>query len=119
MEWVNAGHPSGYVLAADGSLKAELASQTVPLGILPDLGIDHAEGLQLDRGDLILLLTDGITERGEGEARGFGSEGALAELRQLRHRPAAEIARGLVDAVLDFTDEPQADDVTLIVVRVG
>ena len=119
LEWVNAGHPSGYVLAADGSLKAELESQTVPLGILPELGIDHPEGIDLERGDLILLLTDGVTERGEQDAQGFGPEGALAKLRELRDRPAAEIASGLVDAVQNFSEEPQADDVTLIVVRVG
>jgi sigma-B regulation protein RsbU (phosphoserine phosphatase) len=119
LEWVNAGHPSGYVLAADGSVKAELKSQTVPLGILPELGIGRPDSVELDRGDLILLLTDGVTERGEEEARGFGPEGALRVLRELRNRPAAEIAGGLVDAVLEFSDEPPADDVTVIVVRVG
>jgi serine phosphatase RsbU (regulator of sigma subunit) len=119
LEWVNAGHPSGYVLAADGSMKAELASQTVPLGILPELGVDHPDCVQLEKGDLILLVTDGVTERGEQDELAFGPEGALAVLRELRDRPAAEIARGLIDAVRDFSTEPQADDVTLIVVKVG
>jgi stage II sporulation SpoE-like protein len=60
LSYVNAGHPSGYLLR-DGIVTAALASAGPPLGLLP--GATYATAsVELIPGDLGVLVTDGITE---------------------------------------------------------
>ncbi len=60
--YANAGHPPGYVLRQDGSIRSILSSTGVPLGIIDDADFPEAAAVALEPGDLVLLLTDGIIE---------------------------------------------------------
>jgi sigma-B regulation protein RsbU (phosphoserine phosphatase) len=60
LAYVNAGHPSGYLLR-DGTVTAALESGGQPLGLLP--GATYAAAhVELIAGDVGVLVTDGITE---------------------------------------------------------
>jgi serine phosphatase RsbU (regulator of sigma subunit) len=63
LAYVNAGHPSGYLLR-DGSAGA-LPSGGPPLGLLPETRY-ASTGVDLRPGDVGVLVTDGITEALEG-----------------------------------------------------
>ena len=117
--YASAGHPTGYVLAADGQIKHLLKRTAVPLGLNPHAQFKGAIDVPLQSGDLILLLTDGIEEACAADETFFGVERLLNVVRQNRERPAKEILDALYHAVREFSQPaPQLDDVTAIVIKV-
>lgn len=59
MAYVNAGHPPGYVLRAGDAIPLE--SSSLPLGLLPDATYTETV-LALEPADVVVILTDGVTE---------------------------------------------------------
>ena len=118
-QYVNAGHPPGYVLGPDGGVRIHLAANTAAVGI------DRAEErlapgrIVLAPGEWILLLTDGILEAQAKDGEEFGEERVLELARTARTRSAAEIIRALLDTAQRFGDphSPRQDDMTAIVVK--
>ncbi len=94
----------------------------VPVGILDDYTYREAT-LELERGDLLLFYTDGITEAmapqdGSEMTPLFGEERLDALLVGLRQAAAAECLRRIRDAVEAFSaGEPIADDQTMVALR--
>ena len=119
LSYVSAGHPPGYLLAPDGSVRLELRRTGVPLGLRPNTEYRSAPAVTLQPGELVLLLTDGIEEAmGPGEEL-FGTERMLAVLRANRERSAAQMVDALYLAVREFgRGTEQQDDVTCIVMKV-
>jgi PAS domain S-box-containing protein len=116
--YLNAGHPSGYLLDAGGRKKACLESQVVPLGILPDTLFPTARCVAMEPGDLLLLVTDGILEAKRADGAMFAEKRMLDIARTHRHRSAAEIIDALHRAVLDFSDNGKmVDDATAVVLK--
>ena len=118
VSYVNAGHPAAYVMDRDGRLKARL-ERTGPL-----LSIDRAASfplgtsVQLEPGDVLLLLTDGVLEAHDREGEEFGEERLLDVLRRTRREPAAAITQAIYDEVLTFRGQPRLeDDVTLVAIQ--
>jgi sigma-B regulation protein RsbU (phosphoserine phosphatase) len=101
-------------------LKLVLESTGIPLGIIGSATYDSHLGIALEPGDLVVLLTDGITEAEHPSGDFFGAERALEIVRDRRHEPAREIVQHLYQATRDFAQNPiQADDVTVVVFKVG
>ena len=119
LTYVSAGHPPGYLLAPDGSVRTELRRTGVPLGMRANTEYRPGAPLQLQPGEIALLLTDGIEEAmGPGEEM-FGTDRMLAVLRANRDQPAAKIVDALYLAVREFCKgTEQQDDVTVIVLKV-
>jgi serine phosphatase RsbU (regulator of sigma subunit) len=119
LNYINAGHPSGYVLTARGDVKAELESTAMPLGIMPDTDFSKGPQIDLQPGDLIFLYTDGVIEAIAPDETLFGIDRALDILRRRRNASANEIVQALYRAVGDFMQRPGLeDDVTTIVIKV-
>ena len=119
VRWANAGHVPGYILDGKGRIKTTLASTGVVLGLFPDAAYATREGPPLERGDLLVLFTDGVTEAEAPDGTMCGAEWALDVVRAHAHRSSAEILEALCDAVRGFAESrPQQDDVTAIVCRV-
>jgi sigma-B regulation protein RsbU (phosphoserine phosphatase) len=119
IRWANAGHVPGYVIDRAGRVKTELGSTGMVLGLFPDaeFGVEH--GPALERGDLLVLFTDGVTEAEAPDGTMFGAEWALDVVRAHAHRSSADILEALCDAVRGFAENrPQQDDVTAIVCRI-
>jgi sigma-B regulation protein RsbU (phosphoserine phosphatase) len=117
-EYSSAGHPTGYVIDASGAVKAGMESTGIPLGIRPDARFPRSETIDIDSGDVILLLTDGVFEAESPAEEYFGIERVLDNVRKNRSKPVCEIVRGLYDAVLGFAQrERLADDATLVVAK--
>src|SRR5205807_2036715 len=57
--YAGAGHWPGYVLDAQGEVRALLPSTAIPLGLDPAGDIASEPALTLEPGDLVLMLTDG------------------------------------------------------------
>jgi serine phosphatase RsbU (regulator of sigma subunit) len=92
--YANAGHPPAVILSTDGSLRA-LSVGGPPLGLLPDAHYDE-ERVTLRSGDLVVLVSDGITEA--IDASGNEIPAALgAELRRLPEITPGRACRALLE----------------------
>jgi sigma-B regulation protein RsbU (phosphoserine phosphatase) len=120
LSYANAGHTAGYVLDACGEIKQTLNRRRPPLGLTAATSYAENEPIDLESGDLVLLLTDGVEEAEALDGSVFGAERALAAVREVRHRSAAEVIETLRAALLAFAQgQAQKDDLTVIVAKVG
>jgi PAS domain S-box-containing protein len=119
LAYASAGHPTGYVLDGRGQTKLTLPRTGVPLGMRSDTQYTSTSERQLERGDLLLLVTDGIEESASPEEQIFGAERILEVIRQNQAKAAREIVESLYQGARAFAkDNPQTDDATAIVVKV-
>ncbi len=120
LAYVNAGHPTGYVLDASGNIRARMNSTHLPLGILPGVNYSATGPIALEPGDTVLLLTDGFAESRSSDGTVFGTERVLEFVRANLHTGARQIADALCQAVREFSQRKTLrDDMTVIVVKVG
>ena len=120
LEYVNAGHVPGFLVKPSGSVGHLLASTGPPLGMFPDHDYSPSTMIDLEQGDTITLLTDGITEAARADDEEFGEGRVVEFLRGHFDEPAADIVRGLYDAARTFSgDGPQTDDIAAVVCRVN
>lgn len=119
--YANAGHVSGYLLRNSGEVGHVLASLSLPLGFFPDAQYTASEVVPLRSGEIVALLTDGITEMAApGEADFFGARRTLDYIAAHRQASAQQIVEGLYQAALTFAQEqPQQDDVSLVVCKLN
>ena len=115
----SAGHSPGYVLDEQGEVKAKLKRTGMALGVMPDAQYEVAEPLRLAKGDLMLLLTDGLEETANPEGELFGSKRIIEEVQSNRDKSAAEIVGALFASLAVFSGgAEQEDDYTMIVAKV-
>jgi phosphoserine phosphatase RsbU/P len=118
IQYANAGHPTGYVLDRTGALKARLPGTTMPLGIDADMDFPVAEIPFFDVGDILLLLTDGVTEAEGPDGAPFGVSRTLEVIRKNRNGSADEIIAALRNAICDYSQSTAfSDDVTAVIVK--
>ena len=120
LEYASAGHPPAYVFGRNGEIKTRLESTGIPLGIEPEEVTPLGQGLILDEGDVVLMLTDGAVEIQSPSGEFFGIERALQCVCQCLDRSAREILDRLYRTVIEFSGrESPDDDVTAVVLKVG
>ncbi|WP_035846091.1 SpoIIE family protein phosphatase [Kitasatospora azatica] len=112
---VCAGHPLPLRLRTDGQVTAAASSQPL-LGVLEDLELT-AEQVLLEPGDVLLCVTDGVTERREG-LRMLGEDGLAEVLTGCTGLTAGAVAARVQRAVERFAPEPPSDDMAIIALRV-
>jgi sigma-B regulation protein RsbU (phosphoserine phosphatase) len=118
LEYCSAGHPPTMLLRTDGRLVL-LAEGGPLLGAVPDAEFVSGNS-DLRFGDLLLAYSDGILEAHNYGDEEFGFDHLEAQLRLLRQSSADEVLFSLLGAVQDFAGAcPQADDMSLVVVRRG
>lgn len=114
MTFCNAGHNPP--LRLSGTEFSELRTGGLVLGPNPAARYE-AGHLHLDRGDLLLLYSDGLTERPDTRGRHFG----LRRLRSLLRDQASRSAREIIEALFAASDEhggaTAPDDRTAVVVK--
>lgn len=117
LEYVNAGHNPPYRLGRDGRLTT-FAERTGPaLGALEEHAY-HGVAASLERGDTLVLYTDGVVEARSPKGDEFHALRLEQLLAASRDLAPAGLVRGLVDRIEEFAaDAPQYDDVTVLVAR--
>jgi len=94
------------------------APTSFPVGVMPLDGLDRAEKLLLEPGDILALISDGVYEYTALDGSQFGEERVAEIMKQHHSSPMSELGQKLVDAAFEFGgDAPQADDITLVLVR--
>ena len=76
------------------------------------------ESVQLDRGDIVLLFSDGVSEAMNKTSDGFGDDRLLDVALGGVNLPLETQVERIVEAVREFTvGAPQSDDITVTVIR--
>lgn len=112
---VCAGHPLPLRLRQDGSVEAAAEPQPL-LGVIDDLEL-YEQTVTLDPGDVLLCVTDGVTERREG-TRMLGDDGLADVLANCTGLTAGAVAARILRAVERFAAEPASDDMAILAMRV-
>ncbi len=112
--YVNAGHPPPLHFHSRG---VTMLKQTgMVLG--PSSTSTYSRGFRsLERGDALLLYTDGMFEAHDADGREFGIDRLTEAFQAIREKPADVIARGLIDAVRAHAQREPEDDQTVVVVK--
>jgi len=111
-----AGHlPVLHYRAATGSVE-RLDQGQMALGILA--GVSYTEwAVPVQAGDVLTIVTDGLTEVADRGGRELGLEGIETVLRSRGGGPLAELLHGILEAARAYG--PQRDDQTALLVRIG
>ncbi|MEV4435989.1 SpoIIE family protein phosphatase [Streptomyces sp. NPDC049555] len=112
---VCAGHPLPLRLRQDGTVEAAADPQPL-LGVMEDLEL-YEQTVTLDPGDVLLCVTDGVTERREG-TRMLGDDGLTEVLTTCTGLTAGAVAARVLRAVERFAAEPASDDMAILAMRV-
>ncbi|PSJ24319.1 PAS domain S-box protein [Streptosporangium nondiastaticum] len=112
---VCAGHPLPLRLRQDGTVEAAADPQPL-LGVMEDLEL-YEQTVTLEPGDVLLCVTDGVTERREG-TRMLGDDGLTDLLTTCTGLTAGAVAARVLRAVERFAAEPASDDMAILAMRV-
>jgi PAS domain S-box-containing protein len=116
--YVNSGHPSGLVVDRSGEIAAELNSACLPLGLFRDRWQCTEHEFALRKGDIAVLVTDGVLESQSPYGEEFGSGRLLEVVRKCRTQPAREIVENIYAAIREFAhDVKQVDDITIAICK--
>ena len=114
--YVNAGHPYPLVIKRNGEVIRLETGGTV-LGFFQDAnykkGVYHVE-----RGDIMILYTDGVSELTNREEEEFGVDRIVSTLRQHQQESVTVIREQLIQALHRHREQhPQGDDITFVLLK--
>jgi phosphoserine phosphatase RsbU/P len=116
LEYVNAGHDYPFVVRADGTVQ-ELSEGGTLLGLVD--GSSYEPGYaRLQRDDVAVFYSDGVTDRGDEDGNVFGAD----RLKEAARRSRADAARIILYSMLGDVQgwsggTPAQDDATLVVFK--
>jgi sigma-B regulation protein RsbU (phosphoserine phosphatase) len=117
LAYASAGHVPGFLLNGSGGVDAVLRSIGPPLGLFGDAKFVSTT-LPLKPHQLLLLVTDGVTETTTSDDVQFGPDRVLDHVHTHRQDSAHQIAEGICQAARCFArGEHQLDDLTSVVVK--
>ncbi|MFG6116501.1 sigma-B regulation protein RsbU (phosphoserine phosphatase) [Thalassobacillus cyri] len=111
----SAGHEPGYYYHHEQGEFSEMDAPGLVLGVTKDAEYPQNEK-QVDPGDMIIMLTDGVTECRQGD-RFIEPEEVLEIIKEYMHLPAQEMVEQVYKHFEKLQDFQLRDDFTLVVLR--
>lgn len=117
MQYCNAGHNPPLLLNKNGEVEP-LGATGMVLGILPSARYEERT-CRLDRDELLVLFSDGVTEACNLDlAEEFGESRLIEFLKKERRQRAADLLEAVKMKLSSFTGgAAAADDITIVLVR--
>jgi serine phosphatase RsbU (regulator of sigma subunit) len=115
-QFISAGHTPTYLFrAATGDIE-ELVSDAYMLGMFP-FHIYKSRKLRLDKGDVLVVYTDGLTNAENPQKEMLGRERLLNVIQQAAPSGSSAVELALLKTIDEFTQgAAQPDDITFVVV---
>ena len=118
IRWVRAGHDPALVYLPSQDRFEELVGEGLALGVDPDCRYTESVFPQLEKGQIVVIATDGISEARDRSGAMFGRERLQETIHHFRTESAERIVGHVFDAVARHSgDQPPEDDRTLVVVK--
>lgn len=116
MEYVNAGHDYPFVVRAGGDI-TDLREGGTLLGLV-DGSVYERGRIQLDRDDVVVFYSDGVTDRGDAQGDVYGAERLKEAARRSRRDSARIVLYSMLGDVQGWSaGTPAEDDATLVVFK--
>ncbi len=118
MHYVNAGH-NHPLLIRNGKIR-KLGKGGIILGVMKTVNPYESEIIHLQKDDVIVLFTDGITEAMNKQGEEFSDEKLEELVLSIDGKPSQEILDSIKKEVQSFAaGTVQSDDMTIIVIKIN
>jgi len=116
-QFISAGHTPAYLFrSATGNIE-ELSSNASVLGLFDDASYE-SRAFRLDKGDILVVYSDGLTDARNPQDEMFGEKRLLGIVRQEASSGSQALEQRFLKAIEEFTQGmPQTDDITFVVVE--
>ncbi|WP_067730253.1 PP2C family protein-serine/threonine phosphatase [Oceanobacillus damuensis] len=115
LSFSSAGHEPGFYYNAETDTFKEFDTKGLVLGVSPDADYKEYE-LTINKNDMVILLTDGVTECRDGD-RFIENEEVLDIIKKYSELPAQEMVENVYKHFERLQDFQLRDDFTLLVLR--
>jgi sigma-B regulation protein RsbU (phosphoserine phosphatase) len=117
MSYTNAGHCPMILYRASTDEFEFLDTEGMPIGIMS--GVEYGQNYTVvEKGDIAILYTDGITEAMNSKHEEFGFERLKEVIRERKRESSKEICNRILEAINLFVGSaPQHDDETILVLK--
>ena len=116
LEYINAGHPSGFIIDENHEI-VRLEPSDLVIGVLPDYEFKIFE-TSLKPDDLLVFYSDGVTELFDTAEEQFGEERLLEFLCRCQGKDLATLCSDAIASLDNFRKgHPRSDDITLLALK--
>lgn len=115
LQYASAGHEPGFYYNSETDSFEEIRTRGLVLGVTPDMEYKQYE-LPIYPGDMVILLTDGVTESRDGE-RFIETEELLDVIKQYADLSAQEMTQQVYKHFERLQDFQLRDDFTLLILK--
>jgi serine phosphatase RsbU (regulator of sigma subunit) len=95
----------------------QMGAQGLPLGIVPSLVYEPPRVLELNSGDMLVLVTDGFFEWANAQEESFGLQRMQNVIRISKDKTSRELISDLHQAVIAFSGDTKQDDLTAVIIK--
>ncbi|PST21605.1 hypothetical protein C7U61_05295 [Rhizobium sp. JAB6] len=117
---ISGQHEDMIIIRQDGKVeRIDTGDLGLPIGLEPDIApfIDTRQ-IPFEKGDMVVLHTDGVTEAENSRGELFGFDRLLEDARRLHGGTAEEVVEGILDDLMAYIGTHKIhDDITLVVMR--
>jgi sigma-B regulation protein RsbU (phosphoserine phosphatase) len=118
LSYASAGHVPSFVFVESGEVKCTLDSTGPRARPVFWKQVFAAAAIPLDKGEIVLFLTDGVTGSTKPDGHQFGSLRVLDYVQAHNPDSASNLADGLYQATPTFVQgDPQDDDITSVIIK--
>lgn len=118
--YLSGQHEEMIIVRSDGKIeRIDTIDLGFPIGLEPDIAHFVGEaGVKLNRGDVVVLYTDGITEAINISGLQYGTKQLCQTVKRNRHLSAEQIKQAVINEVWYHIGEQKVyDDITLLVLK--
>jgi serine phosphatase RsbU (regulator of sigma subunit) len=116
-QYISAGHNVAYLFRSATKRIEELVPDAFFLGMFESASY-CSRPFHLDKGDMLVVYSDGLTDAENSEAEMFGEERLLEIIQREAPRGSQAVEKEFLKAIAEFTAGiPQTDDVTFAIVE--
>jgi sigma-B regulation protein RsbU (phosphoserine phosphatase) len=116
-QFISAGHNPAYLFRSATGRIGRLISDSYILGMF-DFASYESRAFRLDKGDILVVFSDGLTDAQNQQEEMFGEKRLLDIIRQEAPSGSDALERQFLKAIEEFTQgTPQTDDITFVVVE--
>ena len=116
-QYISAGHNPTYLFRAASGAIEEIVSNNMIVGAFPSINYEAAT-LQLNKGDVLLAYSDGLTEAENPQGEMLGEERVKAIIRAEAPSGSKNLKGKLLEGIQNFTmGRSQTDDITIVIVE--
>lgn len=117
LDYCNAGHNPPIVVATDGCAQFLNVKPNLPVGVLPSFGYEGQQ-VQLSRGSILFMYTDGITEAENSDKVLYGEAALEAVILATCGAGPKEMTTAVINSVRRHSiGAGQSDDLTIMAIR--